>query len=212
MLLRQSRIGKLYYKVLERTVMPALKSRKVSPDMITLVGFLIAVLVPLGALIHPVWGLVFILLSGFADTLDGLASRAQNRTSSFGAFWDSSLDRAGDTFFLLGLWVLCWNFSRAEFLTATFLLFASVLLTLLISYTKARIEGLGGQCDRGIMERALRILFLAAWIFAICLFPERTPGIIWTGLAAYILLCLTTVIQRIFCARKELGPADGHEP
>ncbi len=128
---------------------------KIHPNYVSLAGFLAGLLVGLFYSLHyPVWALVFLLVSGMMDILDGKVATNGNRKTRFGAIFDSSLDRYSEFAMYLGLgfyfrhhWIL-WVLALA-FLGST-----------MVSYTKARAEGLGFQCQLGIMQRAERLVLL----------------------------------------------------
>lgn len=128
---------------------------KIHPNYVSLAGFLAGLLVGLFYGLHyPVWALVFLLVSGMMDILDGKVATNGNRKTRFGAIFDSSLDRYSEFAMYLGLgfyfrhhWIL-WVLALA-FLGST-----------MVSYTKARAEGLGFQCQLGIMQRAERLVLL----------------------------------------------------
>ena len=192
--LRTSRLAAAYYKIVERHLLPRLPSWGLTPDRLTWLGMLISVLVPLGFWIHPALGFLLLLLSGIADSLDGLMARLQNRSSRWGAFLDSSLDRVSDFFYLLGFWVLLGRYSGQ--VPATLAVFICMLSTVLISYTKARAEGLGGTCRVGLMERGVRTAYLIVWALIISIWPSMRPAILWVGLLVFAALTIFTVFQR----------------
>ena len=121
---------------------------------------------------------------------DGIIARANGRTTDFGAFLDSVLDRYSDSFLLLGFW---WYFFKTGSIPGMLLSAGTLIGTLLISYTKARAEGLGRDCHTGLMERPERIIFMIFGAF--------------TGLMLHIMWILfilthVTVIQRILHVKK----------
>lgn len=202
--LRTSFIGTAYYKALERHLAAPLQRSGLTPNQLTVAGVTVAGVVPLGFALHPIVGLLLMLASALADSLDGLMARRQNRASPFGAFLDSSLDRLSDFFYLAGFWVLLWPQPRR--FAATLLMFAALLLTLMISYVKARAEALGAECQVGIMDRAVRVLYLIGWALLIVVLPGRMAAIVWTGFVIYIGLTLFTVVQRISHIRRQMLP------
>ncbi len=166
---------------------------KVSPDVVTLVG---TIGVSLAALIffpggHFVPGVLVILLFIFSDMLDGTMARMTGRQGPWGAFLDSSLDRVADGF-VFGS-ILIWAARSQSNWTV-----AAALICLvggaLISYVKARAEGLGMTCNVGIAERTERLLLVlvAAFVAGFGV-PYVLPAALWI-LAA--LTCIT-VYQRI---------------
>jgi CDP-diacylglycerol---glycerol-3-phosphate 3-phosphatidyltransferase len=201
MTLRKSFLAEPYYRWLDKWILPHVNRLTLSPNQFTLVGFLLATAVPIGFFINPVVGLLFMIISGIADTLDGLLARRRNAASVFGAFLDSTLDRISDFFYLFGFWILFWNANR--FILASGLIFASSLATVMISYVKARSEALGGTCNIGLMERGWRTIYLIVWAFLLCVLPPFADLISWAGLVLYFLLTSITVLQRIICSRKQ---------
>ena len=202
MTLRKSFLAAPYYRLLEKWILPHVNCLTLSPNQYTLIGVLLAAAVPIGFFSHPVIGLFFIILSGFADTMDGIVARRQNAASAFGAFLDSTLDRISDFFYISGFWILFWDSERI--ILASGLIFVSLLMTVMISYVKARTEALGGTCDIGWMERGWRTAYLVIWAFAVCAFPSIRDFILWVGLLLYFGLASITVLQRIIYSHSEL--------
>lgn len=200
--LRNSTLATLYYSVMQRYLLARLQGWGLTPDRLTWLGLIVSLTVPLGFWVHPLAGFFLILFSAMADSLDGLMARNQNRASPWGAFLDSSLDRISDFFYLLGFWVLLRRYSEPAW--ATLALFICALLTMLISYTKARAEALGCDCPVGLMERGARICFLLAWLLIIILLPGRVAIYLWSGLGLYAILCLATVIRRVRYVRDRI--------
>jgi phosphatidylglycerophosphate synthase len=207
MTLRKSFIAEPYYRWLDKWILPYVNRLTLSPNQFTLVGLLLAAAVPIGFFLHPVIGLLFMLISGFADTLDGLLARRRNVASVFGAFLDSTLDRISDFFYLLGFWILFWNTNR--FILASGLIFASSFATVMTSYVKARAEALGGTCSIGWMERGWRTIYLVFWAFLVCVLPFFADLILWAGLVLYFVLTSITVLQRIIFSRMEFLRSKG---
>jgi phosphatidylglycerophosphate synthase len=207
MTLRKSFLAEPYYRWLDKRILPYVNRLTLSPNQFTLVGVLLAAAVPIGFFLYPVVGLLFMLISGFVDTLDGLLARRRNAASVFGAFLDSTLDRISDFFYIFGFWTLFWNSNR--FILASGLIFASSLTTVMISYVKARSEALGGTCGIGWMERGWRTIYLIIWAFLICVLPPLVDLILWTGLVLYLVLTSITVLQRITHSRMEFSRSKG---
>ncbi len=199
--LRTSFLAAAYYNLMKRHLLPRLPAWGVTPDRLTWLGMLISIVVPLGFWVHPVWGFLLMLLSGAADSLDGLMARQQNSASLWGAFLDSSLDRVSDFFYLIGFWVMFWKNTAP--VPATLAVFIVALLTMLISYTKARAEALGCSCPVGLMERGVRLVFLMLWALVLIMLPAGKVITLWMGVAFYGTLALATVFQRgIFIMRQ----------
>jgi phosphatidylinositol phosphate synthase len=187
---------------LQRYFLPRLPAWGLTPNRLTWVGMLISIMVPLGFWVHPFMGFGLILVSGLADSLDGLLARHQDRTSPWGAFLDSSLDRISDCFYLLGFWVPLSR--RANPAWATSAIFVCLLLTLLISYTKCRAEALGCSCPVGLMERGVRVVYLILWALVLTLLPAHEGISLWLGLMFYGTLCLATVVHRGMHIRRHM--------
>lgn len=200
--LRTSYLGAAYYRMLQAHLLIPVQKWGLTPNQLTLLGFITAALVPAGFLVHPIAGLLLLSASGIADSLDGLMARHQHQTSKFGAFLDSSLDRISDFCYLLGFWLLLWTSPRH--LTATLLMFTALLLTLMISYVKARAESLGTVCPSGIMERAVRVIYLIAWALLVCLLPASGTALLWIGFVIYIGLAAATLIHRVVRVRRQM--------
>ena len=200
--LRASYLGRIYDRLLQKHLLPHLEKSRLTPNQMTLVGCGIALLVPLGFFAHPLVGLLLILASGLADSLDGLMARRHRSASRFGAFLDSSLDRLSDFFYLCGFWVLFWNGNHQRL--AGLMVFTALLTTVMISYLKARAEALGLACQTGLMERGARVIYLVVWAALIGVMPAHRPLILWLGLFLYLGLTLGTVAQRIRHVRRGL--------
>ena len=158
-----------------------------SPNHVTLLGLLlmagVAVVIALGHL--RVAGLLILIAAG-ADGVDGVMARLQGRTSRFGAFFDSSLDRYSEALTLLGLFVF---FQRQGDLQALSLIYVAVVGSLMVSYTRARAESLGLSCQRGILTRVERVIVL---IVTLLLGQARI------GLWILAVLSNFTALQRIY--------------
>ncbi len=202
MSIRNTKIANIYFRIIEKRIIPFLVSLKIHPNSFTLVGVGLALFVPAGFYFHSSFGLIFLVLSAIFDTFDGLVARVTQKTSTFGAFLDSTTDRVSDFLYLYGFWILFWKSGQGLIVSSAFV-FSSFLFTLLISYTKARIEALGGECEVGVMSRAVRVLFLLGW--ALILSFDQGAFFLWAGLAIYWLLTLGTVLQRVKAAWHELN-------
>jgi len=202
MSLRTSPIAPYYYRLLENWLLPVLKRINTNPNQLTLVGLALAAAVPPGFYLHPAVGFVLMGFSGVADSLDGVVAKNQGSASRFGAFLDSTSDRVSDFFYLFGFWILFWD--STWFILASALIFASTLLTVMISYVKAKVEALGGDCDTGLMERGWRTVYLLFWALLISILPAAGPIILWVGLLLFFALTFLTVLQRIWQIRSSL--------
>jgi len=94
-----------------------------------------------------------IVLGGVCDILDGRIARATGVDSAYGTFIDSTLDRFGEVFVLLGFAVYLHPLTAGPFLAA-----AALAGSLLVSYTRARGESVGVTCKEGLMQRGERLV------------------------------------------------------
>jgi len=132
--------------------------RGVSPDVVTLVGTLGVVV---GALVfYPMheffWGTVFITCFVFSDLIDGTMARMSERSSRWGAWLDSTLDRVGDAAVFGGL--AMWFAGDGDDLLMVGLCVYCLSTGGIVSYARARAEGLGMTANVGITERADRLV------------------------------------------------------
>ncbi len=133
----------------------------VHPNFFTVLGLILSVI---GAYFYAVSNLrlagVLILLGGLCDTIDGKVARRGGLSSHFGALFDSSLDRYAEFFMFFGVGV---HFVRQDSTLAmwtTIMAFLALGGSMMVSYVRARAEGLGYECKVGLMQRAERIVFI----------------------------------------------------
>ncbi|MQY61596.1 hypothetical protein GH153_07165 [bacterium] len=144
---------------------------------------------------HPFWAGIMIVISGLFDILDGKVAVNTNQKSLFGAIFDSALDRYSEFFIYLGLAAYFRNH------WALWLTFLTILGSSMVSYTRARAEGLGIECKIGIMQRAERMLLLFLGAMIGSLFNIFDPAMI-TVLAIIAVFSNITAIQRTFYVKK----------
>lgn len=174
---------------------------KVSPDAVTIVGTLGVVI---GALVfYPMgqlfWGTVFITCFVFSDIVDGLMARQLGRGGRWGAFLDSTLDRLADGSVFIG--IVIWFFTGGGNPAVAVAALACLLLGLLVSYAKARAEGLGMTADTGIAERSERLVtvLVATGLTGLGL-PQAVLLVVLVLLA---IASLVTVVQRMLMVRRQ---------
>lgn len=169
----------------------------VHPNLLTVLS---AALNSLGAVWiaagRPLVAVVWFVLFAPLDALDGEVARLTGRTSRFGAFLDSTLDRVVD-----GL-----VFSAMAYALRTDTLLLSLSLTALlsaylISYARARVEGLGGELREGLMSRYPRFLGLLVVLLVWGMWGREA---LTYALTLYVLLLLITVLQRLTLAYRRL--------
>jgi CDP-diacylglycerol--glycerol-3-phosphate 3-phosphatidyltransferase len=174
----------------------------ISPDAVTVVGTLG---VAAGALaFYPrgefLVGTLVITAFVFADTLDGIMARRLGRSSRWGAYLDSTLDRVGDAAVFGGL--VLWYAGEGSHIWMAALALACLILGSVVSYSKARAEGLGMTADVGIAERADRLVavLVATGLTGLFGLPTIVLGVV---LALLALASLVTVVQRILEVRRQ---------
>lgn len=157
-----------------------------TPNALTLLGLAltlgVAVVLALG---HTALGGWLFLLAGAFDALDGTLARLMNRKTRFGAFLDSTCDRYADAAILMGMMI---PFLRSGQYTPVILAVASIVGSVLVSYTRARAEGLGLECKVGLLTRLERFLLIAA-----ALILNKVTLVLWV----LAVLSNFTAIQRI---------------
>ncbi|MDD3803772.1 MAG: CDP-alcohol phosphatidyltransferase family protein [bacterium] len=174
-----------------RLVQPAVAlyiKLKIHPNAITLIGFLISCVsgyfYSQGSFML---GSAILILSGIHDTFDGMVARQTNKVSLFGAFFDSNMDRFNEFAVLYGIgyFFVDWGMNLFAYCT-----FASIFFSVMISYARARAEGLQIKCSEGLMGRVERVVFIAVISFL-------PLNIFQYMIILYTVLTFITVIQRI---------------
>ena len=207
--------GPKLLKTLERpffaTIEPlvgALVRTGVRPNTITTIGTLLVVVSAVAYAVGSVRvGGLFLLLSGVVDTLDGQVARMTGKATTFGAFYDSTLDRVGDgaTFIGIGWFLMTTAEPVAWRDLAVLLCMLGVLSSLLVSYARARAEGLGLECKVGIAQRAERILGLGLLTMVVGAGPQAL--VLEAVVLVLTLLSTITIVQRFVYVHQVSGAA-----
>src|SRR6185437_9121359 len=144
---------------------------------------------------HVLRGGLLLLLSGVADTLDGQVARGGAMATKFGAFYDSTLDRVGDGATFIGIGAFFLTAPDVAYRTsAVIACMVAVLSSLLVSYARARAEGLGIDCKVGIAQRAERILLVGVCSLVV---GAGTHALLLEGVVALLAVAsVITVVQR----------------
>lgn len=173
-----------------RPVVHLLARTGITPNTITWLGLLIAigagVLVGIG---HPFAAGFVVLVGGFFDIIDGALARSTDRTSRFGAILDSTLDRAGEAVVLLGLLVF---YTHEQSTSGVVVVGIVWLMSLLVSYIRARAEGMGLECETGFFTRAERVILLALGLLL-----SQINDALLIVLTVIATLSFITVVQRL---------------
>ena len=180
----------------------------VRPNLITTVGTLVVIASATAfAVGWARWGGFLLLFSGLFDMVDGRVARQGDMTTTFGAFFDSTLDRVGEAALFSGIAVFFLRggvpAGRVTWAVAACLIALSA--SLLVSYTRARAEGLGLTAKVGIAQRAERVLLLG--VPTMFLGAGNQGTLLFWIVVVLALATSVTVIQRIvFVARAARGP------
>ena len=181
----------------------------ITANMVTLFGFVVNLIAAFYfATGRLVTGGVLILFGGSFDMIDGAVARAQRNPRASGALLDSVIDRYSEGFLLLGALIY---FYSLESLIGIILAFSAWFGSILVSYVRARAEGLQVTCKVGLMQRPERIILLGAGTVLQGALLHKYPFLQSTGM---ILLCtlgiltLTshiTAIHRLIFSYQELS-------
>jgi CDP-diacylglycerol--glycerol-3-phosphate 3-phosphatidyltransferase len=189
---------KLVTKSLERTYLGLadplvdwLLRLGVRPNVITTVG---ALLVVVSALMYGIgWirlGGALLLASGVVDTLDGQVARKSGSVSKFGAFYDSTLDRVGDGATFIGIAAYLLTAPGVQYPVAVGVIcMIAVLSSLLVSYARARAEGLGIECKVGLVQRAERLIGIGV--------PSVLVGAGPNGLVLQVIVVVLAILSTV---------------
>ena len=193
-----------------RVIEPAisfLARNNVSPNTITTVGTLLTVAAGVvygtGHIMTAGW---IMAVTAFFDVVDGAVARRTGRSTVFGAFYDSSLDRVADGALMAGLTVFYATNPIHHNLYMMVVCLCGIVGTFLVSYTRARAESLGIDAKVGVMQRPERIVLLSA--------PQALFGLFWNGwvlIGIILLLTVTawiTAVQRIAFVYRNTRHAD----
>jgi CDP-diacylglycerol--glycerol-3-phosphate 3-phosphatidyltransferase len=199
------------FEAVIKPVSKFLVNLRVHPHVLTVAGLAISVLAfnffRLGWFF---WGGMMVVLSGICDVLDGRLARGTNRMSKFGALIDSTIDRYSEVIMFLGLAV----FFRQTHVYISYLIILAIAGSFMVSYTRARAEGLGIECKVGLMQRPERMTYLALGAFVGSAFLKLG----WTKAGIYVVIASIwfiaifaniTVIQRVIYIRNQLKKANG---
>ncbi len=166
----------------------------ISANMLTVIGFLIV----LGAAIlvllqRNVWAGVVMLAGSLIDSVDGAVARLTGKSSKFGAMLDSVLDRLSEGAILIAL-IYILTVGGEPLVAATAAL--ALLFSLMVSYARARAEGLGISCSEGWFTRVERVIILALGLIT---------GFVAFAVALIAVLSVFTFLQRLYVVWRKSG-------
>jgi CDP-diacylglycerol--glycerol-3-phosphate 3-phosphatidyltransferase len=153
------------YKVIDPFVKVLIKLG-LTPNAVTTIGFILNVGVAVifiiggekgnrGDLTYIGWAGALILFAGLFDMLDGQVARLGNMKSTFGALYDSVLDRYSEQIMFLGI---CYYLVAHHYFLSSIFAFIALMGSMMVSYVRARAEGLGIECSGGLMQRPERVV------------------------------------------------------
>ena len=161
-------------KVIYNIINPLIKGMikvGITPNIVTFVGFVLnvaaAALLIWAAATCPIaddcmayvgWFGGILLFAGLFDMMDGRLARMGNMSSTFGALWDSTLDRYSELFSLFGI---TFYFLLNADLLSGIVTFVALIGSIMVSYVRARAEGLQVECKVGLMQRPERVVLTA---------------------------------------------------
>jgi CDP-diacylglycerol--glycerol-3-phosphate 3-phosphatidyltransferase len=157
------------YKIIDPLVRGLIKAG-LTPNAVTTIGLLlnisVAIIFILGAeegnrgdLRYVGWAGALILFAGLFDMLDGQVARLGNMSSVYGALFDSVLDRYSEFVMFLGI---CYYLVAHHYFISSLFAFIALIGSMMVSYTRARSEGLGIQNKGGLMQRPERVVLVGA--------------------------------------------------
>lgn len=158
----------LVYKVIDPLIRGLIKLG-VTPNAVTTTGFLLNIVAAIvfikgaeegtrGDLSYVGWGGFMILFAGLFDMMDGQVARVGKMASKYGAFYDSVVDRYSELVMFLGI---CYYLVSHHYFLSSLFAFIALIGSMMVSYTRARAEGLGIECKEGLMQRPERILIIS---------------------------------------------------
>jgi CDP-diacylglycerol--glycerol-3-phosphate 3-phosphatidyltransferase len=192
-------LAKTRHKLAERFTTPAariLSKTRVTPNMLTVMGFLVSIAAAvLIAKEYFLAGGLVVLFAGAFDLLDGPVARVTGRTTKFGGFLDSTLDRLSEAAVLAG--ILAY-YAYNEGTWESMLAYATFVGSVMVSYLRARAEGLGVKCEVGIFTRAERVVVMSIGLIVGQWIDPAIPVM----LGIITALAFVTVIQRLIHVRR----------
>jgi phosphatidylglycerophosphate synthase len=155
------------YKIINPLVRLLIRAG-LTPNMVTTIGLVLNIGVAIifisgaeegrrGDLRYVGWAGALILFAGLFDMLDGQVARLGNMSSPFGALYDSVLDRYSELILFLGI---CYYLVAHHYFLSSLFAFIGLIGSMMVSYTRARAEGLGIECKDGLMQRPERVIIV----------------------------------------------------
>ena len=206
-------LQQVIYKIINPLIHGMIKIG-ITPNFITTTGFLLNI-VAAGILVYACvyaghgqlaymgWAGGVILFAGLFDMMDGRVARVGNMSSTFGALYDSVLDRYSELVTFFGL---CFYLMIEGYLLYAIIAFVALIGSLMVSYVRARAEGLGIECKVGFMQRPERVVLTSLGALFCGIFEDITVFepilILVVPLAVIAVLANVTAFVRVNYCRK----------
>ena len=233
----RDRLQKNIYSVID-PVVHGLVNAGVTPNFITTTGLVLNIGVAVvfitqaeegnrGDLSYVGWAGALILFAGLFDMLDGQVARIGNMSSRFGALYDSVLDRYSELFMFLGI---CYYLVAKHYFLSSLFAFIAMIDSMMVSYTRARSEGLGVQNKGGLMQRPERVVLIGVSAIACGVVSHfiggdykwyvrsitkyhlfETMSVFTIPIAIMAVLTNITAIRRMMDAKKQLDQLDAEK-
>jgi CDP-diacylglycerol--glycerol-3-phosphate 3-phosphatidyltransferase len=188
--------GRRNLKVILEPIAGVFRALHITPNVITLLGFLLNVVAAYLIVIDQVfWGGVVFLVAAGADAIDGTLARQLGIRNKFGAFWDSTLDRLSESIIIMAI---AYRFAVAGEVMAVMIAFLALVASFLVSYTRSRGEGIGIDVKVGVGTRVERFIIMAVAL----LFSGFYENLLLIALLLIVILAGITVLQRMWVVYK----------
>lgn len=167
----------------------------ISPNALTVIGLLLTTVVALIlATGNLLWGGLLLIFAALFDTLDGALARHTGKTSIFGAFLDSVVDRFAEAVTLIAL--IYYYSGQPDGRLPVILLACTLVGSLMVSYTRARAEAVNIECKEGLFQRTERIVVLILGLVTSWMLP-----VLWV----LAILTNVTAVQRVYDVYRKTG-------
>lgn len=197
-------LQKVIYVIIN-PIIQAMVKLHITPNIVTFVGFVGNIVAAaffidaawslglpalggstLGACLAEIgWGGFIILAAGLFDMMDGRLARVSGKSSLFGALWDSTLDRYSELVSLFGICLAFIRMGGGQWFWMGVVTFAAMIGSVMVSYVRARAEGLDIQCKVGLMQRPERVV-----VTAVAAMITGLTGNIWWLAGGMILIAV----------------------
>lgn len=151
------------FRPLVNLIAKGLSKIGVSPNIATVLMFISAIFSFISLVFYNslLFFAIFLFITGILDGCDGAIARLTNKTTKFGGFFDSIMDRFSEFVIFFGLLLFCWEGLLWNFIDMKLIIFLDFLTSLMISYIRTRAENFyKGDFDVGLMARSERLFYL----------------------------------------------------